>query len=161
LSGRSAGAGGCAEHGAAGGNERSEGAEAQRLRDVVVDGFHAAVAVIGFVPEASAAGILQEFLPPFAVRVGARPFHEGVNVAPVLAHADVHGKEGIEQVLVAEEAVGPGRGGVRDLRAEADESFDPVQAIDTHAEINDNEVGVSGEIDRSAVNFRGHRSSHH
>src|SRR5262245_15650880 len=93
LGGGRGGTGGGAEHGAAGGDKRSKRCEAERLGQVVVDGFHVAVAVVGFVPEASAAGVFQEILPPLAVRIGASPLHKGVGVAPVLAHAQMHGKK--------------------------------------------------------------------
>jgi len=45
-------------------------------------------------PEAGAAGIAHEVLPPFLMRKGARPGFERFEIAPVLAHAHVQREEG-------------------------------------------------------------------
>src|SRR5579862_1486846 len=84
-----AGAGIGGEHGAAGGDYGGEGGEADGDAHVIIDGLDATLAEIGFVPEAGAAGIAQEVFPPLAVGVGAGPGHQGIEIAPVLADADV------------------------------------------------------------------------
>src|SRR5262245_52386978 len=117
--------------------------------------------MISLVPKSGAAGIVEKLFPPSAVRLGARPFHEGGHVAPVLAHADVHREKGIEQIFVAEQAVGFGSCGIGDLGAETEESLDSRQTIDSHAQINDDKFRVRGKIDGLAINLRRHKSSHH
>src|SRR5262249_3465324 len=117
-------------------------------------------AVVGLVPKAGAARVPEKVLPPYTVRVGASPLHEGVDVAPVLAHADMHREQGIDYVFVAEEAVGLGCSRICELWAESEESLDSGKAIDAHTEIDDDKIGISGKIHRTAVNLGRHKSSH-
>src|SRR5262245_25290211 len=57
------------KHRAPRGLDRREVQHADRLRHVVVDGFDAAAHEVRLVPEAGAAGILQELLPPDPMRL--------------------------------------------------------------------------------------------
>jgi len=141
------GAGGCGEHGAACLYDWREGGEADGCGQIVIDGFHAAMAKIGFVPEAGASGIAQEILPPLAVRVGAGPFNQGIGIAPVLAHADVHREKREEEIFVAQEAFGFFGGRLADLRGNAEQHFESGQTIDAHSKIDDDEVGIGRQID--------------
>src|SRR5699024_990596 len=63
--------------------------ETDILRHIDVNRFHAAAHAIGLVPETRAARIAQELPPPVAVRLGARPGFQRVEILPLLAHADV------------------------------------------------------------------------
>src|SRR5439155_17379609 len=116
-------------------------------------------AEIRFVPEAGAAGVFEEVLPPNAMRFGAGPLHEGVEIAPVLAHAEMHGKKRVKEIFVAQEAFGFGGGGLGDLRAEAEKSLDAGNAVDAHAEVDDYEVGIGGEVYGATVYFGWHEFS--
>src|SRR5260221_581253 len=150
-----AGAVGGGEHGTAGGYGWREGGEADGHGQVVIDGFHAALVEVGFVPEAGTSRIAQEIFPPLAVGVGAGPFDERIGIAPVLAHADVYGKKGEEEKLVAQQAFGFGVSRLADLRAHAEEDFDSCQVIDAHSKVDDHKIGVGREIDGAAGDFYG------
>jgi hypothetical protein len=50
--------------------------------------LYLAAAEVGLVPEAGAAPVPQELLPPLPVRPGPGPPLEGVEVTPVLAHSN-------------------------------------------------------------------------
>ena len=139
------------EHGSAGGDYWGEGHEADFWGDVVVDGFHASAHGVGFVPEAGASCVAEEVPPPEAVWVGAGPFEERIHVAPVLAHAGVHGEKGEYEIFVAEEAVGLGGDGAGDFGAESNEGFEAGDAVDAHTEVDDDQVGILGEVDGVAV----------
>src|ERR1700733_573511 len=152
-----AGAMGCAKHGAASGCDGSEAHESDGLRHIVVDGFHAALHEIGLVPEAGAAGVAQEILPPFTMGLGARPGKKCFRIAPVLAHAGMHGKERENKVLVQQQAIRRGVDRVGDLRPEAEECLQTGEAIDAHTEIDDDEVGILRQIHGLTIDLHGHK----
>ena len=55
-----------------------------------------------------------------------------------------------------EEAVGFGGDRGVDLGAEAEDGFEAGEGVDAHAEIDDDEVGVGGEVDGLAGDWGGH-----
>jgi hypothetical protein len=58
---------------------------------------------------------------------------------------------------VVEQAVGFGRDGLLDLRAQLQDPGKSAKLVHAHAEINDDEVGIRGEIDSLPLDaFRGH-----
>ena len=144
------------EHAASGGDDGGKAHEADFGSDVVVDGFHAATHGVGFVPESGASGVAEEVLPPLAVRIGASPGEERVHIAPVLADSGMRGEERKDEVLVSEEAFGLIGGGFGDFGAESDEGFEAGEAVDAHAEVDHDQVGVLGEVDGEAVDAGGH-----
>jgi len=73
-------------------------------------------------------------------------------MAPVLAHAEVDGKQGKKKIFVAEKTVGLVGGRRGDLRAEVEQYLETGQTVDAQAEIDDEEVGIRGEVDGLAVN---------
>src|SRR5215813_3766344 len=58
-------------------------------RHVDVDGLYLPAAEIRLMPEAGAAPVPQELLPPLPVRQGPGPALEGIEITPVLAHSRV------------------------------------------------------------------------
>ena len=146
-----------AEHSSASRRYRRKAHETYWIRYIVVDGFHAALHEIGFVPEACAAGVTQEFFPPFAMRGGASPSKKRLRIAPILAHACVHGKQGEEKVLVEQEAIRCGGDRAGDFGAETEERLETRQPIDAHAEVDDDEVGVLRKIDGLTIDLGGHK----
>src|SRR5581483_3171452 len=93
------------------------------------------------------------------MRLRAGPPQERIHVAPVLAHAGVHGKEREDKVLVAEQAIGPVFNGFRDPRAESDEGLQASDSIDPHAEVDHDEVRILAEVDGATVDGCGHRKT--
>src|SRR5690242_13757529 len=71
----------------------------------------------------------------------------------------MHGKERIEKHFMAKKAIGLCNGGTGNLRANTEEHFEAGEAVDAHAEIDDYEVGIGGEVYGAAVDSGCHRSS--
>jgi hypothetical protein len=88
------------EHRPAARDVLGEGLETYRLRQVVVDGFDAALHEVGFVPETSALRALEIIFPPFTVGLGARPPFHRLEVSPIPAHSDVHREQAINDVVL-------------------------------------------------------------
>ena len=139
------------EHRAARRNNRGEAHESDWLLYVVVDGFHAAGQQVSFMPEAGAAGILEERFPPVTMRLRARPGQKRFHIAPVLANADVRGKHGEKKEFVHKKAIRVVGGRFRDLRAEAEEGFQPGEPVHAHPKINDDEIGIARKVDGAAI----------
>ena len=99
-------------------------------------------------PEARPAGVAQEPAPPFLVRERAGPALERVEVAPVLAHTGVGRAQGVPQRLVPEEPVGSGRSRTLNLFPERAERAQPTWRAHTHAQVDDDQIGICREIDR-------------
>src|SRR5437588_4895539 len=85
------------KHRPARGTRRSKAQQSQRLLHIVVDGLETATDKIRLVPETRSAGVAQKIVPPFTVRLRTRPRFERREILPVLPHAEMHGKERIDQ----------------------------------------------------------------
>src|SRR5581483_8106542 len=128
----------CAEQRATRGSEWCELHHPDRARDVVVDRLDAAPRGVRLVPEAGPAGVAKEVLPPAAMRFGARPRFQALVVAPVLPHTAVARRE--PESLMGEKAVGAGPRSLVDLRPEPEQTQESAQAIDTHPEVDNDEI---------------------
>src|SRR5262249_42509846 len=130
---------------------RCESRKSDRFRYVVVNRLHAAAHKVGFVPKAGASGVAQKLLPPQHVRLGARPTLERVKIAPVLAHARVQRKKGIDDVLVQQQALGLLSHGVRNARPKPQDGLDSCKRVDPHSQIDHDQIGIAAKIDSSAI----------
>lgn len=104
--------------------------------EVVVDGLEAALAEVGLVPERRALGVGAEILPPGLMRQRARPAQHGVHVPPVLPHSHVQREQPEEEAVVT----GRPRGFA------STEAWICAQRARAHAERDDDEVGMRGQI---------------
>src|SRR5262252_3765116 len=119
---------------AAGGRDRGELGQADP-RHVDVDRLYLAAPEVGLVPEASAAPVSQELLPPLPVRQGAGPALEGVEVTPVLTHSRVGREQREQHGLVQQQTVGLRFDRLADLRAERDEGRQALRLVDPHPQV--------------------------
>jgi hypothetical protein len=71
----------------------------------------------------------------------------------------MHGEKREHEILVEQQAVRPVFDGFHDLRAETEESLQSGEAVHPHTEVNDNEIGVAGEIDGAAFDASRHGAS--
>ena len=85
------------------------------------------------------------------MRLGAGKSLQGVVVSPVLPHANVQREEAIREIFVRQQAVGRCRNRRLDTGAEAKQSAKPFPRVDAQAEVDDDEVGVGGEVDGAAL----------
>src|SRR5580692_5091409 len=147
----------CSEHWATRGHHGCEIHKSDFWNDIVINSFHAAAEQVSFVPETDSTRILQKLLPPFPVRIRARPTHQGLLIAPVLAYADMHREKGKDKIFVEEQSVGMSGSRGRDLRSESKQRLDSGNAIYAHAEVDDNQVGITRKINRSSLDAGRHK----
>src|SRR5579872_198617 len=145
-----------AEHWASCSHHRRKAHESDPRSNVVIDGLHSSAMEVGFVPEACASRILQELLPPLPMGIGTRPLHQRIQIAPVLAHAGMHGEQRKKKILVAQEAIGLRLYGGRYLRPESKQGLDSVESIHSHSKVNHDQVGIFREIDGLTFHSRRH-----
>src|SRR5215471_5930679 len=128
------------EHGPVCGNYGRKPLKAEwRKFGVVINGFHATAHEVGFVPEASPAGIAKEVLPPATVRFRASPTLHRLEIFPIPAHSHMKWEQSINDAIVAmQESFGARLASFRDLRAETEETFDARELAYAQAEVNDN-----------------------
>src|SRR3954452_19340863 len=98
-----------------------------------------------------APGVAHELLPPLAVRLGAGPALEALEVAPVLTRAGVRRKQRPGEILVEQQPVRLGLPRLLDLRAQAEEPQHAAGAPDAHAEVDDDKVGIGAQVHALAV----------
>src|SRR5262252_2240540 len=89
-----------AEHGAPGGHNRRKVHQADWPRDVIEDRFHPPAPHVSLMPESGPAGVLEKRFPPLTMRVGPGPRKQGIEVFPVLAHAEMEREERVDNGLV-------------------------------------------------------------
>jgi hypothetical protein len=78
----------------------------------------------------------------------ARPGLERIEVAPVLPEAVLHRLRGKDDLLVEEEPVGLLVDRGLDLRSQALHGLDAMRLLNARAEVDDDQVGVRGEVGR-------------
>src|SRR5687767_702640 len=104
--------------------DRSKAKKTSVPDHIVVNGFHVSTHEIRFVPEARAAGVSQEPLPPHTVRFRPSPRFKGFEIPPILAHPGVRRKQREQKVFVQKQPVWLRFNGARNLRTEARQSLD-------------------------------------
>ena len=105
-------------------------------------------------PEAGAAPVSQELLPPLPVRQGPSPPLEGVEVTPVLTHSRMRREQREQQVLVQQQAVGLLFDRLADFRTERGEGPHVPRRVDPHPQVDHHEVGIGRQVGRCPVGAR-------
>src|ERR1700694_5278379 len=84
------------------------------------------------------------------------PFFERFKIAPVLPHTDVRREKREEIIFVEQQAFGLVIYRLRDPGSESDQRLDAGDRFHSHAQIDDNKIGVTGEVDGGPVNLSRH-----